>query len=442
MTGLLPFFGRDLTVRQIVTRRLIPGLVLVGVAVPLSVMALGSTPEAVSAAVISERPVVSVLPEPVDHFVSTRGFTGRIDAERSVDLGFQLAGELAQVEVKDGQVVAKGALLARLDTRRLVIRQGRLEAQLAGAQARLDEMLAGPRKQTIAAAAARLNELDEQLALMRLKQTRRSALRASDVISQEELDEARAQSRAQAARLESARRELELLEAGTRDEQLRAQRAVVEQFKEELKLVGVELDDSRLLAPFAGTVGQVRSDAGTVVAAGAPVMRLVETGVLEAWVGVPARAAGRLEVGSQHDLQTRSGTARATIRALLPELDPSTRTTTVIMTVNDPASGLVPGQVVHVRLSESTPVVDGSWLPLTALDRGERDLWSVFALVTSDDGLTRVERRDVEVLHVDTDRALVRGGLRPGETVVATGVHRLVPGEAVVVQAEQRTGVK
>jgi hypothetical protein len=171
-------------------------------------------------------------------------------------------------------------------------------------------------------------------------------------------------------------------------------------------------------------------------------MRLVETGVLEAWVGVPARAAGRLEVGSQHDLQTRSGTARATIRALLPELDPSTRTTTVIMTVNDPASGLVPGQVVHVRLSESTPVVDGSWLPLTALDRGERDLWSVFALVTSDDGLTRVERRDVEVLHVDTDRALVRGGLRPGETVVATGVHRLVPGEAVVVQAEQRTGVK
>jgi RND family efflux transporter MFP subunit len=252
------------------------------------------------------------------------------------------------------------------------------------------------------------------------------------VISQEELDEANGQVKAQEARLESARRDLDLLEVGTRQEQLRAQRAALAQIEAELSLVAVELEDSQLTAPFAGTVGAVGRDEGAVVAAGTPILRLVETGALEAWVGVAARTAEQLEVGSRHELRTRSGSASAAIRSILPELDPRTRTNTVILDVDDPqASGLVPGQVVHVALRETTSVENAAWLPLTALDRGERDLWSVFALVTGDDGRVRVERRDLEVLTIDTDRALVRGDLRPGESVVATGVHRLVPGEVV-----------
>ena len=44
-----------------------------------------------------------------------------------------------------------------------------------------------------------------------------------------------------------------------------------------------------------------------------------------------------------------------------------------------------------------------------------------------------VERRQLEVLHAESDRAFVRGTLRDGETVVAMGLHRLVPGLVVHV---------
>jgi len=39
-----------------------------------------------------------------------------------------------------------------------------------------------------------------------------------------------------------------------------------------------------------------------------------------------------------------------------------------------------------------------------------------------------VDPRVVEVVHAEADRVFVRGTLRDGERVVATGLHRIVPG--------------
>ncbi|MBD2066202.1 efflux transporter periplasmic adaptor subunit, partial [Leptolyngbya sp. FACHB-671] len=41
-----------------------------------------------------------------------------------------------------------------------------------------------------------------------------------------------------------------------------------------------------------------------------------------------------------------------------------------------------------------------------------------------------LERRDVEVLHTETDRVLVRGLLQAGDRVVTEGIQRLVPGQS------------
>ena len=101
MTGLLSFFAPSLTDRQSLTKRNLGALGLLLVAIPLSVWALGSAPpEALAKPPVSARPVESVSPQLVSSYTTAHGFTGRIEAERSVDLGFQLAGELAQVAVK------------------------------------------------------------------------------------------------------------------------------------------------------------------------------------------------------------------------------------------------------------------------------------------------------------------------------------------------------
>jgi hypothetical protein len=45
--------------------------------------------------------------------------------------------------------------------------------------------------------------------------------------------------------------------------------------------------------------------------------------------------------------------------------------------------------------------------------------------------LFRVARRDLEVLHTESDRVLVRGTLQAGEQVITGGTHRVVPGQVV-----------
>jgi multidrug efflux pump subunit AcrA (membrane-fusion protein) len=79
-----------------------------------------------------------------------------------------------------------------------------------------------------------------------------------------------------------------------------------------------------------------------------------------------------------------------------------------------------------------TIAVSGYWLPTTALVRGVRGLWSCYVLGTSEQNdAFRVERRDVEVLHTESDRVLVRGTLQSGDRVVMSGTHRLVSEQLV-----------
>jgi hypothetical protein len=43
-----------------------------------------------------------------------------------------------------------------------------------------------------------------------------------------------------------------------------------------------------------------------------------------------------------------------------------------------------------------------------------------------------VEQRQIEVLHSEADRVFVRGLLSDGDIVVASGAHRISPGQRVV----------
>jgi hypothetical protein len=68
-------------------------------------------------------------------------------------------------------------------------------------------------------------------------------------------------------------------------------------------------------------------------------------------------------------------------------------------------------------------------------------LWAVYALVEppadyAESGgpsarIAQLERRDVEILHTEPERVFARGVLMSGERIVATGAHRVVPGQLV-----------
>ncbi len=383
-------------------------------------------------------PVETMRLQAVDSYSTSRVYTGEMVARRSSDLGFERSGTVTVLLADDGDMVAAGEALARLDTRDLAAQRQQLEAEKRRVQAQLQELETGPRREDIAIAQGAVSDLNNQLSLAQLQAGRRAELYAKGAISREELDERTFGARAIADRLQQAQSQLDELRNGTRSEQLAAQVAQVDQIEARIKAIDVSLDKSVLLAPFAGKVSARAVDEGTVVGSAQLVMKLVENGVMEARIGVPEQMAQRLAVGDRQSVQVGKRTYPAVVTARLPEVDEASQTTTVVLEVAAD-DDLTIGATARMQMSAQQSA-SGYWLPSTALIAGERGLWSVYALAKDGNAdAYRVTRRDVEVLHTESaqtvgfseNRAFVRGLVADGDRIITSGTHKVVVDQLV-----------
>jgi RND family efflux transporter MFP subunit len=384
-------------------------------------------------------PVETIAVQPVTSYQTVRTYTGTLHAARTAELSFERPGEIISLEVDQGDHVKPGQVLATLDTKSLEAQRRELLAQRAAAQAQLDELEAGTRPEQIAAARSKVRNLEAQVKLQELTLQRRETLVGQRAVSQAEFDQATYGLQSAAALLEAARQELAELEAGPREEKKAAQRAAVEQLAAAVAVIDAQLEDSRLVASFQGTITARHFDEGAVVAPGQIVFRLVEDQQLEAWFGLPVAATGQLQFGSDYQLRVGERRATATVTAIVPELDTATRTRRVVMKLKPGDATAYAGEIVRLDLENEISTEPAYWLPTTALVRGARGLWSCFVVVPETnkqpaDARTRsIEKRDVKIVHTAGERVLVRGLLTTGDAVIAAGAHRVVPGQQVEV---------
>ncbi|MEY3298183.1 MAG: hypothetical protein RLZZ597_1443 [Cyanobacteriota bacterium] len=403
-----------------------------------------ATPEA------NALPVEVVALTPVESYPVEREYVGELVAQRRSALGFEQGGTVVAVLVQEGDSVAAGQPLARLDTRALEAQRQQLVAQRDQAMALLRELQNGPRPQVIAAAQGAVGDLERQLSLAVAQRNRRADLYQQGAISREELDQQTFGSEALEKRLASAQSELDELLAGTRPEQIAAQAAQVRQLEASLEAIQVDLSKAVITAPFAGRISDRLVDEGVVVSGGQPVVQILEGSRAEARIGIPADLADGLALGSVQTVVVGDRPFSATLTALLPELEATSRTVTAVLTL-DTSEDLTLGQTARFVLRETQPV-QGFWLPTTALVQGEQGLWSVYVVAgesgisesgpeasgprKSDPGVTgatgaTVTRQPVEILHTEGDRVLVQGLVEGGDRVIRSGTHRVVPGQIV-----------
>jgi len=388
-------------------------------------------------------PVETVTVESVDGYDVTRAYTGEITSLQASELGFERSGQLVELLVPEGSQVQAGAPLARLDVRNLQTQRLQVEAEKARANAQLLELEVGARTEDIAAARFAVKDLEQQTSLQETQLARRQVLYDRGAISREELDEYKFGEGSLQARLDQARSSLQELQNGTRPEQISAQEALVQQLDARLADLDVTLAKSTLNAPFSGTVAEHKVDAGTVVGAGQSVIRLVEDGTPEARIGVPADVVNNLNVGEERTVELNGEKYTGTISSILPEVDLQTRTQTIVLALEPRASARVsPGQTVRLNLTERIEK-GGIWLPAEALTQGIRGLWSAYAVLPTEESIEAareieyvVQPQSVEVVHQEGDRVLVTGTIQSNDVIVATGSHRLVPGQQVQLKDE------
>jgi RND family efflux transporter MFP subunit len=333
---------------------------------------------AVAVAPVSTVEVLQI--EIADSYRVTRRFTGQIEATARIDLGFELGGRVTEMLVDEGDIVAKGVPLARLDTSALVPQRAALEAELAALAA------------------------DAELAQLTL--SRADALLESGFRSVAAQDD---------ARLALARAQAGIAAAHAR-----------------IAGVDVQIAKSVLTAPFAARIGARLADPGQTVAAGQNLLVLFDAGPAQARVGLPPDLAARLRVGQSVTLEIGGATHQARIRQIRPDLDPGTRSRSVVVTL--PAGlGPVLGDTVALVLAQVVPE-PGFWAPLSALREGARGSWSVMALDPVPDG-ARIVSAAVEVIHADGAQVYLRGQLPAGARIVAQAPDRVAPGQIVQLAA-------
>lgn len=438
------FFEQKMTIRQIVAdylKRFYFVLIAFSIVV-LAALLWAFSEVAYSTEITSSDEAQQGIPvnvielKPVKSFARKRNYTGKVTAARTSELAFERSGKLIKIAVDEGDHVEVGMPLANLSTRHLDVMRRKLQAERAAAQAKLEEFLAGPRRQEIEVAEAEVRRLKAKHKNLDADHSRNQKLLKRNAISKSVFEASESDLQQQKAQLDAAISRLSELKEGTRKEQIAAQKAVVANLDASLADNQVDLDDTVLTAPFSGRISKRYADEGTVISPDMPLFKIVEDQKLEARIGVPVEMAKSLEHGMQKQVQLNGKSYESTLKAILPELDPVTRTQEVVLSLNAKAAQhLVPGQVIRIEIEEPVEM-QGFWLPLSALARGERGLWSAYAVINGETkGELILEKRKIEILHTEGDRVLVRGTLKTGDQIVINGTHKLASNQRVEIKS-------
>ncbi|MGI9494364.1 MAG: efflux RND transporter periplasmic adaptor subunit [Geminicoccaceae bacterium] len=341
------------------------------------------------AAIAQDRPALvqvdEVRVEPLDQ---TRGVLGRIVTKQQGQVAARVGGQVVNVLVDVGDRIERGAPLVELDSEPV-------QYDLDLANAEYEAALADQ-----ATAIAEIDLLENEFA--RLERLRESAAFSK-------------------ARLEDKTRQITV--AKRRES---AATARLGQYQAKQRARAKDLDDMVIKAPYAGVVSRKLVSPGAYLRPGDPVVALIDDRSLEVEADVPVDHLGALTPGKVLYVSIGGERYSATVRAIIPEENPLTRTRAVRLV---PDFGDEPAKLA-VAQSVTLEVPIGR----------SRD-----AVTVNKDGIVQSPNGTIVFLVKDQTAAPqpvtlgsaiggrfeVLGGLEAGDLVVVRGNERLRPGQAV-----------
>ncbi len=308
----------------------------------------------------------------------TTDYIGTLKALRSTTIQPQVAGHVTRIFVASGDRVGAGALLVQIDPDRQQAAVDTVEAALAARQADVD--------------------------LARQNLGRLRSLLAERVVSQAEVDQAEAALKTSEAGLDASRA------------QLREGR--------------VQLRYFQVVAPTAGTVGDVPIRVGDRVTTDTMLTTIDSIDRLELNVQVPSQRAASLRPGLVVQVLGDDGEPLVDTEAtfISPRVDEATQSVLVKTVFANPGT-LRANQFVRARLVWAT--TPGLLIPVLAVLRLNGQ---PFVFVAEDvDGRLVARQRPVTLGPIAGDAYTVVAGLEAGQRVVVSGVQRLGDGVPIAV---------
>lgn len=227
---------------------------------------------------------------------------GRIEAVE-IDVSTKIAGRIADIFVNEGDFVEAGQELARMDTEQLEAKHRQAQAELARAKIGVETAASLVRQQQAqleaAVAVIAQREAEEDAALTR--RNRSEQLLKTNTVSQQILDDDRANYQAAVAAVAAAKAQHAAAEAAvsSANAQVVDAKAAVESAEAAIESIDADLNDSVLRSPRAGRVQYRVAQPGEVLSAGGRVLNLVDLSDVSMTFFLPTEQAGRVALGSE-----------------------------------------------------------------------------------------------------------------------------------------------
>jgi len=232
-----------------------------------------------------------------------------------VSVSGKIPGRIIEVLVKEGDGVKAGQVIARIDARETLAERRQTEAARDVAKAKYDEIVAGSRPQEIGQSKAGLEQSKAAMAQSQANvdnaeknYERMRQLYQEGAISAAQRDDAKAtylmaKEALNAAQkgTEGANEKLDLVVAGSREENIRAAAAQVKQAEAALEGMALLNEYTRIVSPVDGVIALKNVNPGEVIAAGQPLFSVVNC--KEVWLNarIEETKIGKVKIGQTVD---------------------------------------------------------------------------------------------------------------------------------------------
>ena len=223
---------------------------------------------------------------------------GELASDR-IELIAEVNEPILEILVAEGESVTAGQLILRQDDTRASARLREAEAAVGQSQARLDELVRGPRQEQITQARANLAGANRDVEFRRAQFQRAKDLLEKELASPETRDRARAELDAAEANLELRRAQLQELLAGTTVEELAQAEQSLQQAQARRDSASVDVERHNLVAPVDGIFDSRLFEPGERPPAGQPVAVMLGGSQPYARIYVPERLRVHVRPGTE-----------------------------------------------------------------------------------------------------------------------------------------------
>lgn len=284
---------------------------------------------------------------------------GRIEgAGPPASIGSAAGGIVAEVLVHEGERVRAGQLLVKLGCRPLEADVQARVAHLAAAQASYERFRNGPRPDEIAVGEAVVGYSQARADEAKKTLQRAETLQEGVTVTTAHLLEVQRDARITAAQLEEARARLNLLRAGSREEDIRQAEALRDAAAADLDGTRARLAQCSITAPAAGTVLDVDVNAGQFLslAVPQPLLHIAPEGPARVRAEVALRDFARVCVG-QHATIGSDVSVGATMDAQVSSISPAVTTRSKAASAGAAASDADNVVAVVLTLDKAMPAL-------------------------------------------------------------------------------------